>query len=112
MSHDPIHDWLDMAFSRAGGEKKAYRRYKKDQAQKRADRVWQKEWRRYDDQIARGMLPGPRPRSRRHINVKPPPDPSGPPPNFAYEGGEGGSYMSGGLNPDKPSGGAKARSHL
>lgn len=30
MVHDPVHDWLDMAFSKAGGDKNAYKRYKKE----------------------------------------------------------------------------------
>lgn len=35
MSHDPIHDFLDMAFSRIGGDKKAYGRYKKNKQRQR-----------------------------------------------------------------------------
>lgn len=112
MSQDPIHDWLDMAFSRAGGDRKAYRRYKKDQAQKRGDAVWQREWREYDARIARGMPPGPRPRSRPHIAIKPPRDPSGPPPNFGYNVEGASPSMSGGLNPAEQSGGANTKPRL
>jgi hypothetical protein len=32
MSHDPVHDWLDMAFRKLAGDKNAYRNYKKNQA--------------------------------------------------------------------------------
>ena len=39
MSHDPIHDWLDMAFSTVLGDKKAHRKYKKQQARERGMRA-------------------------------------------------------------------------
>jgi hypothetical protein len=32
MSHDPIHDWLDMAFRKLGGDKNAYSDYKEHQS--------------------------------------------------------------------------------
>jgi hypothetical protein len=35
MSHNPIHDFLDMAFSRISGDKKAYERYKRDKQRER-----------------------------------------------------------------------------
>jgi hypothetical protein len=39
MSHDPIHDWLDMALRTAGGHKSAHRKYKKNQARERERRA-------------------------------------------------------------------------
>lgn len=46
MSHDPIHDWLDMAFRKLGGEKNAYQKYKRRQDYERRQREEERERRR------------------------------------------------------------------
>ena len=46
MSHDPIHDWLDMAFRKLGGEKNAYQKYKRHQDYERRQREEERERRR------------------------------------------------------------------
>jgi hypothetical protein len=102
MSHDPIHNWLDMAFRTLGGEKGAYQGYKQNQERERRQREEEQERR----QTRRSEPDIPFDRMATMAGGFP----HGPT-FYGSIGGTGGPLSSGGTRSKGPSGSGSSNSH-